>query len=194
MTQKHILILNGHPAERSLSHLFATSYAEAAQTAGHEVKLLHIRDLDFDPDYGFGGYKHHKPLEPDLEQFLEAIDWCDHFVLTTPMWWGGLPALLKGLIDRTFLPGRAFDTKSSKLPKPMLSGRTGQVIMTSDSPNWYFRILLHRPLYWQLKKQIFEFVGFKPVRITHFAQASHPKAGQVDQWVAKVRDLVARLS
>ena len=190
MPAKRILVLDGHPAETSLSRRLAETYVEAARAKGHELRLVRLHDLQFDPDYGFGGYANHKPLEPDLEHFLTDLEWCEHFVMVSPMWWGGLPAKLKGLIDRAFLPGRVFDTRAKGLPKPMLSGRSAQVVLTSDSPWWYFRFLLHRPLYWQLKRQILGFVGFKPVEVLHFSQASHPKPEQVDSWSAALRRAV----
>lgn len=188
---KRILVLDGHPAETSISHQLTEKYVQSAQGKGHDVRLIRLHDLEFDMDYGFGGYKNRKPLEPDLEAFLDDLEWCEHFVVATPMWWGGLPAKLKGLIDRAFLPGRTFDTRGGGLPKPLLGGRTAQVILTSDSPWWYFR-LLHRPLFWQLKKQILGFVGFKPVRVNHFAGASHPTQKQIDSWLQKAQLLGAR--
>lgn len=191
MTQKRIFVLDGHPAKTSLSRQLAVAYRDAAEVNGCEVRLMHLHDLDFDPDYGFGGYNNQKPLEPELETFLQALDWCDHFVLASPMWWGGLPAKLKGLIDRAFLPGRTFDPRGSGLPKPLLKGRSAQVILTSDSPWWYFR-LLNRPLFWQLKRQILGFVGFKPVRMIHFTQASHPERRQITRWIKRVSALGAR--
>ncbi len=191
MSAKRILVLDGHPASGSLSRQMAQTYVRAAEAAGHDVRIQHLSEMEFDPDYRFAGYAQHKPLEPVLEQFLSDLEWCEHFVLATPMWWGGgLPAKLKGLFDRTFLPGRTFDTRGGKgLPKPLLAGRSAQVILTSDSPWWYFRFLLHRPLYWQIKRQILGFVGFKPVRVVHFAQASHPEDGQVARWLDRVRAL-----
>ena len=192
MTQKRILVLNGHPAETSLNKRLATQYAEAATAAGHEVRVLHIHDMAFDADYGYGGYKTHKPLEPALEQFLGDLNWSSHVVIVSPMWWGGLPAKLKGLIDRAFLPGVAFDPRGAGLPKPLLNGRSARVILTSDSPWWYFRFFLHRPLVWQLKKQILEFVGLRPARLTHFAQASHPSEKQINRWAQTVAALGQR--
>ena len=67
MTPKRIFVLDGHPAASSLTRSLAESYANAARGAGHQVRLTHLHDLEFDPDYGFGGYVNQKPLEPGLE-------------------------------------------------------------------------------------------------------------------------------
>lgn len=194
MTARNIYVLNGHPAETSISRSLAEAYSAAASAAGHSVRTTHIHDLDFDPDYGFGGYVNQKPLEECLEGVLSDIEWSDHFVMTTPMWWGGLPAKTKGLFDRAFLPGRTFDTRNphwSGLPRPMLSGCTGRVIMTSDSPDWFFRLAYKRAMAVSVKKQIFQFVGIKPTRITHFSPASSPKEGAVESWIAQTKKLGA---
>jgi putative NADPH-quinone reductase len=190
MTAKRIYILNGHPAETSLNRSLAETYAEAARDAGHQVRLTHLHDLTFDPDFGYGGYETIKPLEADLLEVLSDIEWCEHIVLTTPMWWGGLPAKLKGVIDRAFLPGRVANTRETTwlgMPKPMLLGRTGRVIMTSDTPGWFLRLVYKNAILCQLRGQILGLVGIKPVRFTHFWGASHPKAGSVERWMQQVQ-------
>lgn len=189
MQRKKIFILNGHPGDSSLSRQFAEAYESAALTAGHDVRVAHLSDLDFDDDFGQGSYTEFKPLEPALEQVMQNIEWSDHLVLASPMWWGGLPARLKGLFDRAFLPGRAFDTRNTTLggmPAPMLGGRSARVILTSDTPGWVMRLLYRRALIWQLRGQILGFVGFKPTRFTYFSGASHPKPGRVDSWLRQV--------
>ncbi|HBS48714.1 MAG TPA: flavodoxin family protein [Rhodobacteraceae bacterium] len=194
MSPRKIFVLDGHPGTRSLSRLFAETYAEAARAAGHDVRMMHLSELDFDADFGGGGYTNAKPLEPDLEAVMQAIEWSDHLVLTTPMWWGGLPARLKGLIDRAFLPGRSFDTRNTGItgmPRPMLNGRSARVILTSDTPGWVMRLLYGRALVRQLRGQILGFVGFTPTRVTWFAQASHPKTGQIEHWTRRVRAIGA---
>ena len=120
MPAKRIFVLNGHPAEKSLNRALAEAYASAATAAGHDVRLVHLKDLAFDADFGSAVYKDAKSLEPDLEMFQANVAWSDHIVLTTPMWWGGLPAKLKGLFDRAFMPGWAFDPRHTKggLPFP----------------------------------------------------------------------------
>ncbi|WP_170460985.1 NAD(P)H-dependent oxidoreductase [Ruegeria arenilitoris] len=194
MQPKKILILDGHPAESSLSRTFADTYAQAARAKGHDVKTVHLSDLVFDFDFGQGNYHDFKPLEPVLEQVLQDFEWSDHLVLTTPMWWGGLPAKLKGLIDRMFIPGRTFDTRNpNKLgfPAPMLDGRTARVIITSDTPGWFMRLVYRRALIHQMRGQVLGFVGFKPTRFTWFSGASYPKQSSVQKWITRVTRLGA---
>ncbi len=195
MQRKKILILDGHPGETSLSRTFAETYAQAAQQQGHEVRMIHLSELQFDHDFGQGNYEEFKPLEPVLEDVLSDLEWSEHLVLTTPMWWGGLPAKLKGLIDRAFIPGRTFDTRNTTrigFPSPMLTGRTARVILTSDTPGWFMRLIYRQAMIRQVRDQILGFVGFKPTKFTYFAGASDPKPGNVDRWISKVQQIGAQ--
>ncbi|MEM9269143.1 MAG: NAD(P)H-dependent oxidoreductase [Pseudomonadota bacterium] len=191
---KRIFVLNGHPGETSLSRSLSVAYADAAQRAGHEVRITHLSDLSFDSDFGTGGYQTTKPLEPALNKVLEDLAWSEHVVLATPMWWGGVPAKLKGLFDRILLPGRTFDTRTKRfgLPTPMLSGRTARVLLTSDTKSWLLRFVYHNAILNQLRCQVFSFIGIKPTRFTQFANASHPNDRTVERWVTDVRGLGAR--
>ncbi|WP_298295635.1 NAD(P)H-dependent oxidoreductase [uncultured Litoreibacter sp.] len=191
MNRKRILVLDGHPGGRSLSGLFTKTYADAAVAAGHDVRHMRLSDMQFDMDFGDGGYKNHKPLEPVLEDFLTSLEWAEHFVVSTPMWWGGLPAKLKGLFDRTLLPGRAFDTRVTKMgmPTPMLTGKTARVILTSDTPMWAMRWLYRRALMHQTTNQVMKFCGLKPTRYTYFSGATNADAPQVSCWSKQLEAL-----
>src|SRR3990167_5581784 len=102
-----IFILIGHPDKESFNKQLAESYAEGAREKGHEVKLTCLSDISFDPIL-HKGYKEIQELEPDLKKIQEDIRWCEHFVILYPSWWSTMPAILKGLIDRVWLPGFAF--------------------------------------------------------------------------------------
>lgn len=192
---KRIFILNGHPAERSLSRTLVEAYAEQAREAGHEVRITHLHDLTFDTDFGWVNFQQPKPLEPSLEQFLQDLSWSEHFMMSTPMWWGGLPAKLKGLFDRALLPGRAFDTRNKNLiglPLPLLSGRSARVVITSDTPGWFMRLAYKNAMIWQLRRQILEFVGLKPTKLTHLGPASEAKPEEVQRWVKLLKAMGAQ--
>lgn len=189
-----IFILNGHPAETSLNKDLSLTYARTAKANGHEVRILHLHDLEFDMDYGFAGYSQTKPLEEDLQTVFANLEWCEHFVMTTPMWWGGLPGKLKGLIDRVLLPGKAFDTRNTTfgMPAPMLTGRSGRVFITADTPGILMRLLYSNALQHQIRRQILGFIGLKPVKVSFFAPASHPKPKAVARWLKEVQRLAAK--
>ncbi|MEE4109665.1 MAG: NAD(P)H-dependent oxidoreductase [Halieaceae bacterium] len=189
---QRIFILNGHPGPGSITRQAVDRYAAAALAAGHEVRLAQLSDLNFDPDRGVAGYANAKPLEPVLEQALEDLEWCSHFVLAFPLWWGGFPAKLKGWIDRVFVNGRTFTTErttSIGLPAPLLEGRSARVLITSDTPRSFLWLAYRDAILHQLKGQILGFCGFKPVKITFFAPASHPKAGAVEKLLLQMDKL-----
>ncbi|WP_292287986.1 NAD(P)H-dependent oxidoreductase [Marivita sp.] len=186
---KRIFILNGHPGPDSITRQAMERYAMAARAAGHEVRLSQLHDLTFDPDRGKAGYDSPKPLEPVLEESLGNLEWCTHFVLAFPLWWGGFPAKLKGWIDRVLAIGRTFTTRETTpigLPKPLLTGRTARVVITSDTPRSFLWLAYHDAIRHQIKGQVLGFVGFKPVKFTFFAPASDPKPGSVDKLLAQM--------
>lgn len=133
MTKK-VLIILGHPAQSSFCEALTRRYAEAVSARGHDTRFIAVASLRFDPIF-HQGYGAIQPLEPDLLTCQELIRWADHLVWFYPTWWGTLPALLKGFIDRVFLPGFAFRFReNSPLWDKLLTGRTAQLFVTMDSP------------------------------------------------------------
>lgn len=165
---KKILVVLGHPGNNSFNHAIAEQYASAATSAGHTVRLLKLGDLAFDTVLR-AGYQKDQGLEPDLQAAWESILWAEHTVWVFPVWWGGAPALLKGFFDRLFLPGKAFKyRKNSSLWDKLLSGRSGRIIYTMDSP-WIYDLMVYRnSALRSVKKATLEFCGIKPVKVTTF--------------------------
>ena len=111
---KNILIVNGHPNIESFNYGLSEAYKKGARTAGADIKEIVIRDLIFNPNFQFG-YQKRTELEKDLLEAWEKIKWADHLVWIHPVWWGGLPAITKGFIDRLFLPGFAFQYRDNSV-------------------------------------------------------------------------------
>lgn len=108
MIPKKILLINGHPDTESFNFSIAAAYKKGAIANGYEVREIIVRNLDFNPNLQFG-YRKRTELEIDLLEAQEKIRWAEHLVWIYPVWWGSVPALLKGFIDRVFLPGFAFE-------------------------------------------------------------------------------------
>lgn len=185
-----ILVLDGHPAKGSFCGALAQAYADQALQGGHEVRIRHLSDMTFDPDFGVSSFRDAKPLEKDLEDVWQDFTWCEHLVVSHPLWWGGLPAKLKGLFDRILLPGKAFQyVKGKPLPEKLLKGRTAQVLVTSDTPGWYYRWIYGAGARKQTEKQILGFCGLKPRGYHMFS----PIRGSQDAGRAKMLSRAAGL-
>ncbi len=130
---KKILVLCGHPDKDSFSGIMANHYEQGAREAGHEVVRVNIGDLHFDPIL-HKGYKEIQALEPDLLQLQNHFREAEHIMLVYPNWWCAMPAILKGLFDRFWLPGFAFNfNKETKRIDKHLAGRTARVIVLSGT-------------------------------------------------------------
>ena len=114
---KNILIINGHPDKESFCFALSESYKMGAYKTNTNVKLIHLIDLKFNPILTYG-YRKISELEPDLVQMQQDILWADHLVFVYPNWWSTVPALLKGLIDRIFVPGLLFRSISPAVSMP----------------------------------------------------------------------------
>ncbi|PWW17216.1 MULTISPECIES: NAD(P)H-dependent oxidoreductase [unclassified Chryseobacterium] len=186
---KKIAIINGHPNKDSFNFGVTEAYRLGASETGAEVREIVIRDLNFNPNLQFG-YQKRMELEPDLIKAWEIIQWADHLVWVHPVWWGGFPAIMKGFIDRLFLPGMAYKYRENSVWwDKLLKGKTAHIITTLDQPGWYYRLFFGRPSVNQLKKSILEYCGVKPVKVTYVGIIRNSKEEQRSQWLSKVREL-----
>lgn len=162
----NVYILLAHPDKTSFNRQLADAAEKALLQKGHQVRRQNIGDMQFDPVL-WKGYDAIQELEPDLKQAQENIVWCNKWIIIYPVWWGSVPALFKGFIDRVLLPGFAFRYRE-KGPfwDKYLAGKSAHVITTSDAPGIW--------LWWQygnsdvkaIKKATLEFCGIKPVKVT----------------------------
>ena len=190
---KKIVIINGHPNKASFNFGIADAYKKGLESQGVTFQEIVISDLNFNPVLKYG-YQQRMELEPDLVAAWEKITWADHMVWIHPVWWGGLPALSKGFIDRLFLPGMAFKPReNSLLWDKLLTNKTAHIITTLDQPGWYYRLVYGRPSVNMLKKATLQFCGVKSVKVSYLEniKISTPEARTT--MLKKVQKLGAKL-
>lgn len=186
---KKILIINGHPNAKSYCQALAEAYKNGASSKGNHVVLLNLSELTFELSLSFG-YSKHMELEPDLVLAQEKISWAQHIVIVHPVWWGSVPALLKGFFDRALLPGYAFKyRKESILWDKLLSGKTARIIYTTDTPVWYYTLFYGAPSVRQVKSRILEFCGIKPVKVTGIGPIRRSSQEFREKWLEKIKNL-----
>ncbi|GAA2508429.1 NAD(P)H-dependent oxidoreductase [Streptomyces thermolineatus] len=187
-----ILVIDAHPDAGSYCDALARSYVEGARSGGHDVRCLRLRDMRFDPVL-HGGFASPQPLEPDLARARDAVRWCRHLVIVTPCWWWSVPALLKGFVDRVFLPGFGVEyLEGFPYVRKLLGGRSARVVYTQNAPQW-LAVLARGDLFWKYVRRAFlRHCGFRPVRRTVVAGPGRASAAEREQWLQKVRRLGVR--
>ncbi len=188
MTQKKIVLVCGHPDPETFTGTVLDTYQAAAEEAGHEVHRFNLGQMKFDPIL-HKGYKEIQQLEPDLIALQTAILECDHLVIAYPNWWTTMPALLKGLFDRFWLPGFAFNfNKQTKKIEQHLKGRTSRVFVMSGSHSpfktwWKFGDYTN-----EIQYGILEFAGIK-TNVTTYGPCEHVDDACRTKWLKEVASL-----
>lgn len=183
---KKIFILVGHPNKETLSGHLADVYEENAKKAGHEVRRVNLGDIKFDPIL-HKGYKERQELEPDLLMVQENVKWAETFVIVFPTWWGDMPALLKGFIDRAWLPGFAYNMKPGSLfwIRRLIGKRARLIITSQTNPhilNWVFR-----SSFTHLRYLTLWFSGISPVCMTRIGKVEKiapERVAKIDKKIA----------
>lgn len=186
---KKILIINGHPDSESYCFGLSAAYKLGAEKAGAEVITININALQFNPNLQFG-YRKRTELEPDLLNAQKQIMWAEHIVFIYPVWWGAVPGLLKGFLDRTFLPGFAFQKRENSVWwDKLLKGKTGRLISTLDQPAWYYWLIYRQPSTYAMKKLVLEFCGIKPLGTSTIGPIRLSKPEFREKWLLKIENL-----
>lgn len=187
---KRILVILGQPERKSYGGALADAYADGARAAGAEVREVRLGELNFNPAPVPPA---RAELEPDLVQAQEAIKWAEHVVFVYPIWWGTIPALLKGFIERAFTPGFAinFHGNSRRWDK-LLKGRSARLIVTLNTPSFIYRWVFGRPGHLTMKSTILQFCGIKPVHITEVGPIKNSTEAKRARWLENVRRLGRR--
>lgn len=177
------LVVMGHPRTQSLCAAIADAYSRGAVDAGCEVRSLALADMDFDLNVNFPT-PHLQPDEPDLIAARAAVHWADHIVFIYPTWWGTMPALLKGFVDRIFISGFSFvETEGGTGYEPLLRGKTAQLITTMDTPGFVYNLVYHAPGKNALAKATLGFCGYTMVAPLVFRTVRHSSPQQRAQWL-----------
>ncbi|MER2582157.1 MAG: NAD(P)H-dependent oxidoreductase [Candidatus Competibacter sp.] len=210
----NILIVHAHPEPKSFNAaMTATAHATLAAT-GHAVRLSDLYAMDFDPRSSRANFlaakdpSYFKPqieeihasetdgFAPVLAEELDKLAWCELMIWQFPLWWFGLPAVLKGWVDRVFAMGRVYggghiyETGTQRGKRALLSLTTGGPADAYQLGGFNGDIDgILRPIH----RGMLQFVGFdvlaphivyQPVRLP-----AEERAAALDTWTERLRGI-----
>lgn len=185
---KKILVFLGNPTKNSYSGRVADAYETGAREANFEVERINIEDLRFNPVL-HQGYREIQELEPDLKMVQEKINWADHVVFVYPNWWCSMPAVMKGMFDRMWLPGFAFNfDKQTKKLIQRLNGKTARVIIVAGTHSPFMTWWKFGDYTNEITHGILGFSGIK-AKVSAFGPTEKVPVLMLDTWVERVKKL-----
>lgn len=144
-----ILIINGHPDAESFSATMFQAILQNLDRNKHEIETLELGKMAFDPVLRYG-YRQRMEEDAEILRSQELVRWADHFIFNYPIWWSGMPSLMKGWIDRVFTPGVAYSSNTNgnfiwnfitgQQFKKLLKGKTADIFATSQGPTWWYKV------------------------------------------------------
>jgi len=180
---KRLFIWVAHPKSGSSCAGIADAYQAGAEARGATVRRMDLNTMTFDPAFqGFGADA--PALEPDLAAWQANIAWADHLLIVHPYWWGAMPTQAKAVLDRALAPGFAFTYHARGVAwDKLLTGRTADVIITSDTPPLIDTLLYRKPARRVLKNQVLGFCGIKATRVIQFGSVKVASARKIKRWI-----------
>jgi putative NADPH-quinone reductase/1,4-dihydroxy-2-naphthoate octaprenyltransferase len=134
---KNILIVYCHPSELSLNHGIKASFISGLHRYRTNIRVQDLYSEHFDPIL----YNIHSNNKDNIVHQMQAnITWADWLVFIYPLWWGGLPAMLKGYFDRVFTENFAFRYNQAGIPEGLLEQKKAFMMVTCDTPPVVLRL------------------------------------------------------
>jgi putative NADPH-quinone reductase len=145
-----ILVVFSHPVPESFGSAIYRRLVESLEQHGHEVRGLDLYASGFNPVMSAEdrrGYHTPRVNEVPVAEQLAHISWAEGLIFVYPTWWYSLPAMLKGWIDRVWVPFVTFELPTGLAPIRglMQNIRLLGGISTYGSPWWWIRFVIGDP-------------------------------------------------
>lgn len=144
------LVVYSHPKEGSFNAAIRDMVLEKLHDAGADVRLIDLYKEGFSPVLSAGELDIYEDTSCNCDpvaSHVEDLRWCDTLIFVYPTWWYGLPAMLKGWLDRVLVPGVAFlmpDAENADI-RPGLTHVTRLGIFTTCGASWWLTRLIGAP-------------------------------------------------
>jgi NAD(P)H dehydrogenase (quinone) len=144
------LVVYCHPQPESFNAAVRDRVLAGLAQGGHEARVLDLYAMGFDPVLSpQGRADYHTPgrNEAEVADHLEALRWCEALVFVYPTWWYGPPAMLKGWLDRVWIPHATFEMPKPNQPigRVLTNIRVVAAVSTLGSPWWWWKLGMGEP-------------------------------------------------
>lgn len=185
---KH-LIIYAHPNSQSLNSHLKQILIEYLSDSGHEVIVRDLYQLNFNPTLSLEDLQGQRMglVAHEVKQEQEFITWAEHITFIYPIWWTGMPAIMKGFIDRVFSYGFAYRYDHG-VQKGLFTGKQTTVINTyGKSQVEYENIGMNKALSLTSDKGVFSYCGLEIDKHFFFDKADKATVEDIETWTQLIK-------
>jgi putative NADPH-quinone reductase len=142
------LVVHCHPDPESYNAALYRAACTALEAGGHALRRIDLYAEGFDPVLSREERRAYLPepalIEARVQPHVDALRWAEHLVFVYPTWFYGPPAMLKGWLERVWLPGVAFlppPAKGRRAVPGLRHVRRLTVVTTGGAPWWWLQLM-----------------------------------------------------
>lgn len=189
------LIIYVHPDKGSLNHHLMQTVVEALQSNHHEIEIRDLYQLGLNPVLSLHDLKKQRMgiVEDDVKQEQEYITWADHIIFIYPIWWTGMPAMMKGYIDRVFSYGFAYRYDEG-IQKGLLTGKQATIINTQGkSKTEYQNLGMDKALLLTSDTGVFTYCGLEIYQHLFFDRSDKANLEIIEKWSSQLKTVLKNI-
>ncbi|MCX5778931.1 MAG: NAD(P)H-dependent oxidoreductase [Elusimicrobia bacterium] len=136
------LIIYCHPNPKSFNHAILETVMMQLKAKGQEIVVRDLYGIGFSPVKQPADFidLQNKRVADDIAVEQSHLLWAERVIVIYPVWWTGIPALLKGYFDRVLTLGFAYSYDFKDMPSFKLAGKEAYLFSTTGAPSLYYRI------------------------------------------------------
>jgi len=183
------LVIYAHPNTDGHNPVVLSQVEKQLKKRGDRYEVLDLYKMKYDPvlhekeHYTAGN----RAVSGENRKIQKKILDAEHLIFVYPLWWGSMPAILKGLVDRVFVSGFAFRYDGGR-PIGLLKPRRATIFITSGGVKWFYKLFKapRKAMVWG----IFRFCGLKTryVQIYNCMKLDAAKKKEIKKIVGKEFD------
>ncbi len=181
------LIISANPSSQWFSHKIVKTLSDLSQKKWDTVEILDLYTTPLKQDFLRYEDKKEVPNDEITKKLQAKITRADELIFVFPIWWGDAPAIMKNFIDCNFWAGFAFKYEKGGKATGLLKGKSARIIATSWAPAFFYKILLHIQVLWNLNR--IGYCGIKQKSFTVFGDIDRSKT-QKDQYLKTIEKLI----
>lgn len=189
----NVLIIYAHPNPKSFCHAILDQVKWGLEDGKHIFNIIDLYEDNFDPVLVYNENFKRSDLVNNVEikHYQDLIEQAEHLIFIYPIWWYGMPAILKGFIDRLFVSGFAYTAKN-RFSKGLFRNKSAWVIYTLDAPSWYVK-LFRRSIEWlAIRDVVLKYCGIKHVKRMMFAGVKTSTLKKRKKWLDYVNNQIRK--